>query len=232
MFRAGLFNFSKGELAPELWGRVDVAAYAAAVRQALNVIILKYGGLTRRMGMRIVYELREPVLGWDDPDSAARLQPFEYGLDQTYALLLTHAAMRPLAFGGAVLEEELAITAITNAVEAQLTVAYHAYEVGDEVFPTTIDGDLGAFLNGRAWLVTAVIDANNFKINADTSAQAAFTGATGGTTRVAAPAPPPAPPPVPAPAPDPVIPDVWSPGGGGWGFDGWEFFNSWQGAIP
>lgn len=232
MFRAGLFNFSKGEIAPELYGRVDVAAYAAAVRKADNVVILKYGGLTRRMGMRVAYELREPELGWDDPDSAARLQGFEYGLDQTYALLFTHAAMHPLAFGGAVLEEDLAITAITNEANAKLTVAFHAYEVGDEIFPTTIDGALGTFLNGRAWLVTAVVDADNFRIDADTSAQAAFSGATGGTTRVGAPPAPPAPPPVPAPAVDPTPPDVYSPGGGGWGFDGWEFWSDWQGVIP
>ena len=54
-YRAGLHNFSKGVLSPELHGRVDVAAYNAGIRQGTNVIILKYGGLQKRPGTRFVY---------------------------------------------------------------------------------------------------------------------------------------------------------------------------------
>lgn len=222
MIRAGLFNFSKGELGPELQGRIDVAAYGAAVREARNVVILKYGGLQRRPGTRLVYEIPEPEAGWDDPDSAARLIPFEYSIEQSYSLLFTQAQMRPLAFGGAVLEEELAITAITNAANAQVTVAYHEYEVGDEVFPTGIAGEIGALLNGQVWRVVSVVNANNFTIDADTTGLAAFTAATGGITRPGAPPPPPPPPPVPAPATPPVEPDVYLPGG--WTRDGLEAY--------
>lgn len=214
MFRAGLNNFSKGEIGPQLYGRVDVAAYNAAVRRARNVVILKYGGLQRRMGTRFVYELRAPAAGWDDPDSAARLQPFEFSIQQTYALLFTQALMTPLALGGVVLEEELAIQNISNAAQAQVTIDYHAYEVGDEWFPTGIAGAIGDLLNNQVWEVVAVVDANNFKIDADTSALAAFTAATGGITRVAAPTPPAAPA-VPAPYVPPADPEVVYPGYGG-----------------
>lgn len=223
MLRAGLHNFSKGELAPQLYGRVDVAAYSAAARQARNVVVLKYGGLQRRMGTRVVYELKQPGAGWDDPSAAARLIPFEFSIEQTYVLLMTQAAMRPLALGGAVLEEELAVTGVTNEATAKITIAYHGYLVGEEIFLKGIAGALGAFLNGRSWTVTAVVDANNFRINANTSALAAFTAAAGGITRVGPPAGPPAPPTVPPVYNDPAPPEVFDPGSYNWPYDGWEF---------
>lgn len=214
MFRAGLNNFSKGEIGPQLYGRVDVAAYNAAVRLARNVVILKYGGLQRRMGTRFVYEMREPDAGWADPDSAGRLQPFEFSIEQTYALLFTQALMTPLALGGVVLEEELAIAGITNAAQAVVTVAYHDYAVGDEWFPTEIEGEIGALLNNQVWEVIEVIDADNFRIDADTLGLDPFTAAAGGITRVGAPAPV-VPPVVPAPYVPPAEPEVVYPGYGG-----------------
>lgn len=217
MIRAGLFNFSKGELGAALHGRVDVAAYNAALRLARNVTILKYGGVARRMGSRLAYELREPesedpdVEGWDLPEAQARLIPFEYSIEQTYVLLKTQGEMRPIAFGGAVLEEELNITAITSENGAIISAAFHDYDVGEEIFLVGIDGALGAFLNGRSWLVTGVINDGQFRIDANTTGLV-FTGATGGTTRVGPPTPPPAPPVVPPPYVPPAPPDVYPPG--------------------
>lgn len=219
MIRAGLFNFSKGELGEALHGRVDVAAYNAAARLARNVTVLKYGGLARRMGSRLVYELREPEDGWDDAASAARLVPFEYSIEQTYALLMTQAEMRPLAFGGAVLEEELEILNISIEAGAVIEADYHDYSVGEEIFLVGIVGALGDYLNGRSWLVTEVVDADHFRIDADTTGFV-FEGATGGTTRVGPPTPPPAPPPVPPPYVPPPPPAVIPPGS--WPTDGRE----------
>ena len=223
MLRAGLHNFSKGELAPQLYGRVDVAAYSVSARQARNVVVLKYGGLQRRMGTRLVYEMKEPEAGWDDPSASARLIPFEFSIEQTYVLLMSQAEMRPLALGGAVLEEELVVSGITNESEAKISIAYHGYEVGDEVFLKGIAGPLGAFLNGRIWTVTAVVDAGHFRINADTTALAAFTAATGGITRPAPPDPVPPPPAVPPVYTAPPPPEVFDPGSYNWGRDGFEF---------
>jgi len=219
MFRHGLNNFSKGEIGPQLYGRVDVAAYNAAVRLARNVVILKYGGLQRRMGTRVVYEIREPDAGWSDPDSEARLFPFEFSIEQTYALLFTQASMRPLALGGAVLEEELEILGITSANGAVVTIDFHDYAVGDEWFASGIEGEIGDLLNGRVWLITEIVDADNFRINADTSGLAAFTGADGGITRVAEPDPPPPPPTVPPPYVPPPPPSIVPPGGRGFSPD-------------
>lgn len=210
MNRVGQPNFSKGEIAPELYGRFDVDFYSAGLKKARNVLILKYGGLTKRPGTRLVAE----VINDSEP---TRLIPFQFSLTQTYALELGQGYMSPCALGGRLLEEELAITGITNATRAQVTAAYHAYSAGEYVYLSGIAGTLGEFLNNRTWPVYSVIDTNNFTIDANTVGKGAFTSATGGITRTAPPPPPPPPPPVPPPPPPPPAPEVGGGGAGGFG---------------
>jgi hypothetical protein len=97
--------------------------------------------------------------------------------------------MAPCALGGRVLQEDLAITAITNATHAQITAAYHDYSVGDYVYLTGVAGTLGDFLNNRTWPVYSIVDTDNFTIDADTVGKGAFTTASGGITRTGTPPP-------------------------------------------
>lgn len=197
-------NFSKGEIAPELYGRFDVAAYSSAVKRARNVRVMKYGGLTKRMGTRLVAEVRDATPG-------VRLVPFQFSIEQAYALEMGQGYMRPAANGGMVLEEDLAITGITSASQALVSAAYHGFAVGDDVYLTGGIGAMGDLLNDRFWRVVSVPDDGSFTINADTRG-VAFTGWTGGVTRTSEPEPP---------EPDPVVPDPVEPppepstGGGG-----------------
>ena len=206
-FRASQTNFSRGEIAPHLYGRFDVEAWGSAVRKARNVMVLKYGGLTKRPGTQLVGE----VLNRNERN---RLIPFQFSLTQTYALEFGQGYMSPVAGGGRIVEEELVITDISSASPAQIEAAFHAYVVGDNVYLSGIDGPLGDLLNGRSWTVLGVSDANHFTINADTHGFAAFTTATGGVTRTGAPTPTPTPPPVPDPVPDPEPPVIVRPGRG------------------
>lgn len=208
MFRAGQVNFSKGEIAPRLYGRFDVDAYAAALKRARNMIVMKYGGITKRPGTRLVAEVL-------DATRPVRLVPFQFSLTQTYALEFGHGYVRPCAAGGVVLAEELRLADVSNEPQARLTAAYHGYAEGDQVYLTGISGSIGERLNGRFWRVVAVVDADHFIIDADTSALDVFAGATGGITRTAPPAPDPETPDVPPPAPQPEPPAT---GGGGGGF--------------
>lgn len=198
--RAAQVNFSKGEIAPELYGRFDVDTWRAAVKKARNVIILKYGGLTKRPGMRFVGEVL-------DDSEEQRLIPFEFSLTQTYALEFGQGYASPLALGGRVLEEGLEISAITAAANAQVTIAYHAYEVGERIYISGITGTMGNLLNGRFWNVVSVVDADNFTIDADTTGLAFTSDDGSGTVRTGAPTPPPSiTPPAPVtPPPDPVV---------------------------
>ncbi|BBB13653.1 hypothetical protein [Sphingopyxis sp. FD7] len=210
MFRAGQPNFSRGVLSEHLHGRFDVDAYNAGLKEGTNVIVLKYGGLTKRPGTRLVAE----VIDGSEP---TRIIPFQFSLTQTYALEMGQGYMSPCALGGRLLEEELAIVNITNAANAEIEAAYHEYLPGESVYLTGIEGEIGDLLNGRFWPVESVVDANKFTIGADTTGLAAFTAAVGGITRVAAPDPPPPPPAVPPVVPPPPPPNYGGGGGGGFG---------------
>lgn len=207
-FRAAQTNFSKGELAPHLHARFDVDAYQSAVRRARNVMVLKYGGLTKRPGTHLVAE----VLDASKPN---RLLPFQFSLTQTYALEMGQGYMSPCAYGGRLIETELAISNITNAAEAKITAAFHGYAEGNPVYVSGVAGGIGEVLNGRVWTVMSVIDADTFTIDANTLGKGLFSGATGGEVRTEAPDPDPAPPDVPDPVPDPDPPIIIPPGGGG-----------------
>jgi hypothetical protein len=78
-FRTAQANFCRGELGPQLYGRFDVDAWGTALRRARNVIVLKYGGLSKRPGTQLVAEVL-------DASQPVRLVPFQFSLDQTYAL--------------------------------------------------------------------------------------------------------------------------------------------------
>lgn len=224
-FRAGQPNFSRGELAPELYGRFDVDAYAAGVKEAKNVIVMKYGGLTKRPGTRLVDE----VIDGAEP---ARLIPFQFSVTQTYVLELGQGYMSPCATGGRLLEQELVITAITNAASAQVTIPYHGYVVGQRIYLTGVeDGSLADYLNGRFWKVLSVVDENNITIDADTSGLTAFVSSEGGITRTEEPDPPPPPPDVQPPVTPPDPPPAGGGGGGGFG-GGYGGGGGWNNPIP
>jgi hypothetical protein len=143
-----------------------------------------------------------------------RLVPFQFSLDQAYALEMGQGYMRPATRGGLVLHEELAITGLTNAAQARVAVAYHGYSVGDHVFFSGVEGMTE--INGRYFEVVEV-GQDWFCINANSLDWGTFTASTGGVTRTGAPDPDPAQPTVP-----PVVevddePPVVSGGSGGTG---------------
>lgn len=201
-YRAALLNFSKGEIAPELEGRFDLSAYQVGLRRARNVKIRRTGGVSKRMGTRFVSEALS---------STARLFPFQFSDEQGYALEFGQAYMRPLALGGAVLEEGLKVTAITKAVQAKITSAFHGYAVDDQVY--LLSNDPTAFgmheILDRWLTIVSVQDANNFTVDINSTSFTAF-GSDTGTVRVGAPPAPPPDPPVPPPATPPEEPVVGS----------------------
>lgn len=208
-------NFSKGELAPELQARIDTSQYQAGAKRMRNFIIQKYGGASFRPGFRYVGEC-------DTIDSTPRYIPFQFNIEQAYVMVLDEQFMRLIALGGMVVEpvddahpsDDMLITAITKAVQGQVTAAYHAYEVGDVVYFKGITGMTE--LNGRQAKVVEVVDANNFKIDIDTRLFGAFVSSTG-VARSGAPTPTPTPTPPPVPPNPPAPPSTG--GGGGSGFD-------------
>jgi hypothetical protein len=209
-------NFTKGEIAPELQARIDTNQYQAGARRVRNFIIQRYGGLAFRPGFRFVGEV-------DNPDHNIRYLPFQYNIEQSYIMALEDQQMRFLTGGGFVLEEDLQITAISKAANAQLTVAFHDYVVGQRLYFSGIVGMTE--LNYQTGRVVSVVDANNFTIDIDTTSYSTFVSSVG-TARVGAPTPVPPDPAPPAPPPAEPDPPLTS-GGGGSGSDvgelpGWK----------
>jgi hypothetical protein len=210
--RAGSFNFSKGEIAEELIARVDVGSYSSAVRQARNVVVKKYGGLAKRPGTRLVAE------AWD-ATHPVRLLPFQFSLQQAFALEMGQGYMRPAATGGLLIEQKNKVTAITKATNAVVTAAYHGYSVGDQVYFSGITGMTQ--INGRFGKVVGVPSANSFTVNINTTSFSTFTGSDGVVNSAPPPPPTPAPTPTPTPAPTPTpTPPPASTGSGGSTVDG------------
>lgn len=198
-------NLSKGELAPELQARIDTAQYEAGAKRLRNFIIQRYGGASFRPGFRLVGEL-------DNITSTPRYLPFQYNVEQAYIMALDEGYMRLLALGGMVIEDNLKITAITKAANAQITAAFHAYVVGDKIYFHGITGMTE--LNGRTATVMSVVDANNFTININTSSFTTFVSSDG-IVRGGAPAPAPAPTPPPVPPALPAVVESTDMGGSG-----------------
>lgn len=197
-------SFAGGEVSRHLEARKDVAKRATAARRARNVMIRPEGGLMSRPGFMFVGAV-------EDHDRIHRLMTFQFSPDQSYALIFGQGTMRPAANGGLVLEELLTITAITNANPGEIEAAFHAYEVGQEVFISGVSGMTE--INGRTVRVTAVVDDDHFEIDLDTTSFGVFTSDTGGTTRTGAPDPPPTPPDVDPPVDFPEPPNVTDPPG-------------------
>lgn len=89
-------SFAKGELAPSLHARVDLATYQTGAAVVRNFIVQAHGGVVNRPGTRIVAEVANTAV-------RSRLIPFAYNTQQTYVLEFGHLEMRVIKDGGQVL---------------------------------------------------------------------------------------------------------------------------------
>lgn len=147
-------SFSKGEISPALYSRVDTALYASALRKAKNVVIKTSGGASNRSGFDFVGPARYH-------DKLVRLKRFEFNVESMYVLEFGHLYMRVILDGGHVLESSKSITGATQANPCVITSTSHGYSNGDEVEITGIVGMTE--LNGQRFNITGVT-ANTFQL--------------------------------------------------------------------
>lgn len=76
-------NMTRGELDPQLVGRIDLQAYYSGVKTATNVLCIPQGGLKKRPGMEYV----------NDSLANGRLEAFSYSVDDEYLLAFTNGKM-------------------------------------------------------------------------------------------------------------------------------------------
>lgn len=147
-------SFAKGELAPQLHGRVDTAAYQVGLAKARNCIIHAYGGVSNRAGLMFVAPVK-------DHSYTPRLIKFQFKTSDQYLLEFGDQYMRVIRNDGHVLEAPKTITGATAANPVVVTAVAHGYSAGHQVFIQNVGGMTR--LNGR-WFVVANPAANTFEL--------------------------------------------------------------------
>lgn len=126
-------NFTAGELSPKLAGQVDFKKYANGVETLENMTVFPQGGATRRYGSRFICEVK-------DSSATTRLIPFEFNDEQAYILEFGNNYIRFFKDQGQITEATKAITAITKANPAVVTVTSHGYSNGDHIWINSVGG--------------------------------------------------------------------------------------------
>lgn len=196
-------TFSGGEISDDLLARSDTAKYRTALRRARNVYILVGGGVAIRPGLRFAGEVHDSL-------RKTRVIPFQFSVNQGYAMELGHHTLRFISNGGYVVRQELLVTGITNGYPATVSAVAHGYLVGWDVVLSGIEGMVE--INGLQARVLSVTD-DTFTIDLDTSDFGIYTGSTGGVAgdveggSGGEPVPPPPPEPTDPPPPPPPFMD-------------------------
>lgn len=94
----GITNFTSGELSPKLEGRTDLDKYFSGCKELDNFLVHPHGGATRRPGTKFITEVL-------NSSQASRLIPFEFNVEQTYALEFGNQEARIIVNDG-VLQEQ------------------------------------------------------------------------------------------------------------------------------
>lgn len=95
----GITNFTSGELSPKLEGRTDLDKYFNGCRKLENFLVHPHGGATRRPGTKFITEVQ-------DSTKKHRLIPFEFNVEQTYALEFGDGNARIITNDGVLQEPE------------------------------------------------------------------------------------------------------------------------------
>jgi hypothetical protein len=138
-------SFTGGELAPSVYARTDLQKYMVGLKTGLNVFVHAHGGASNRAGFEFLYRTKV------DADRA-RLIPFQFNVEQTYALEFGDQYMRVWRDGGLVLESAQNIVSVTIATDT-IEITGHGWSNGDWVYASGIVGTLSTILNGKYFKV-------------------------------------------------------------------------------
>ena len=153
-------SFSRGEVTPELGGRVDIASYKTSLATCRNFIVRSYGGAYNRGGGQYLgFALGTGVAG-----ATSRLRRFRFNTTDTYLLEFGVGFMRVIRDDAYVLDTLKPITGVSVGAVTALTIVSHGYSQGDAL---QLDNTfVGANLLADRWVIVAsVLDANTVEIN-------------------------------------------------------------------
>lgn len=163
-------SLNSGELSPLLDGRVDKEFYAAGARTLENFIPTVQGPIIQRSGNGYVKEVKNSA-------QKTLLIPFQFNVEQAYALEFGDLYMRVHKDHAVVTLASTVITAITNANPGVVTSNAHGLVNGNRVLLASVGGMIE--VNNREFTVAGAT-ANTFQLSGvDTTAYGAYTA--GGT---------------------------------------------------
>lgn len=142
-------SFSAGEISPSIFGRTDLNKYHLGAFTMRNFFVNYRGGSSSRAGFAYVGNCKQAASVSSNPP---RLIPFQFNINQGYALEFGDQYMRIISNGAYIKETAKNITAATNASPLVITSVAHGFLNGDWVY---IAGMVGMTdLNGLTWIVT------------------------------------------------------------------------------
>ncbi len=137
-------SLAAGEISPSLYGHVDLSKLHSAATTLRNMWVSYRGGGNSRGGTALTVRSLQPY------GTPPRLIPFQFNINQGYALEFGNEYMRVISNGAPVVEAPDTITGITQASPAVVT-ATNSLTDGDWV---VIEGVVGMTpLNGGVFIV-------------------------------------------------------------------------------
>lgn len=182
-------SFSRGEVDPALFGRVDLQAYPSALRTSRNGFIRTEGAWTNRPGSQYVSSALTST-----PNGSV-LIPFTFNIGQSYVIEVGTGSNGIQVFSQGVAITAgtlLTITALTLFSTFAVPPAYfvkittsvpHGLTVGANLTVTGITGNTQAKQQNGYWQVISVVDASNFVTNAPVIPAGPVTYTGGGTAQ-------------------------------------------------
>jgi len=139
-------SFSRGEIGPALYGRVDIPFYQNSLRRASNMFVHQFGGISNRPGFQFIGPVK-------DQAAAPRLIEFQFKSTDTHILEFGNQYIRFIRNDAHITEAAKTISGATNANPIVITATSHGYSNGDEVY---ISGVVGMTqINGNRFKVAS-----------------------------------------------------------------------------
>ena len=119
-------NMTRGEMTPYVHARADTEHYAAGLALARNVIVMKYGGVTRVPGSLYQGDAK-------NASKTARFIRFEFNREQVYAIEAGDLYFRFWTASGRVEVASVPVEVVTPYLEADLKYL-RARQLGDVIY--------------------------------------------------------------------------------------------------
>lgn len=138
--------FTSGEISPSLFGQISLSKFHVAAATMRNCTVNYRGGANSRGGTAYC-NMSKQQFGSGSP----RLLPFQFDINQGFALEFGNEYMRVFSDGAPVVEAGLVISGATKANPIQLTIAANGYANGDWIAISGVGGMTE--LNGNIYIV-------------------------------------------------------------------------------